>query len=242
MLIKSKKATVMYWALFGLLIAICIYIIMTYRATPAQIEEYKGEAPISLIKANQIADAKMIYIDLSSEFSVRNAAEFILENGGSCGDINGYNIWNNREGSCISADSLKKKFIERIKINMAEYLKETRLKIEYDVSFDETRVIGTTEEEIITKFFIGPLPKGETHTKPNFAVDFGYDVEEYNNMILQANNLIIKCKPEVDVLKCARESKPNWNVSDIGEERIFGFEAESYKFALYFPFSVDIIL
>jgi hypothetical protein len=228
----------MYWALFGLLIAICIYIMMTYRATPVQIEEYKGEAPISLLKANQIADAKMIYVDLSAQFSVMNAADFILENGGSCGEIEGYNLWNNQGGSCISADSVKEKFIEKIKENMADYVKG----IEYDVLFNGAKVIGTTDDDIVAKFFIGPLPKGECHVKPNFAVDFGYDIDKYDNMIIQANNLVIECMDGADILKCAEENKPNWNVVDVGEERMLGFEAEGYRFALYFPFSADIIL
>ena len=252
MLIKSKKGTVVYWTVvFGILVALTVYLLLTPRVV--ETKGYKGEIPVSLVKASQIAETKMIYFDLAAKYSAEKAVLALAEMGGfyymsPCGAVKEHNLWNNETATCIYP---KDKIIEEAQKNFFLFVKDNMRDYSAKALFKNTREDLTKESEIYMDYngkneidydlsikdttligltddvlYFAVFISGIAPTyyaNPDFNIDIGYNFSDYEVLREQADELVIACRHNATLSDCINASKEPDWKIDDSDDRTYLF-------------------
>jgi len=270
---NSKKAALLHYFVIAGFIAGFIVFHTTSLSSQPEIERFIGEPQLGLIKISQEAQKYLFYIDQATKISADQAMLDLTKKGGfalksPCGEYKEYPLWTTLEEKCYP--DYMTEFKALLNTNINNYLKklpsgETINKqekvsfypivpeIDYEFFIKENQIIGIADQEIkITMFFENPKT-GEYSVKPSFNIKTKFNLNDFQTLKEQAEELIGKCAGNPDKLQCVKENKPeNWGYtqetpfetedtnpfrfSSRSETPISGYELTPiYRFALTIP-------
>ncbi|MBW2977603.1 hypothetical protein KY331_02040 [Candidatus Woesearchaeota archaeon] len=208
-LLKQKKAMVMIFFLSILIVIIIMpMLFFTLYTKQAQFEKTLGSLQLDLIQTYHSAEQDLLYIDQSAKYSAIQTSYDLAANGGfyfpsSCGKFSDteYQLWNNKDKECYPNYELS--FKTRLTNNLNDYFNVNKLPPpKYEFTILAQNIIGIAAENMIYK-----LENGNYSIKPSFNINIGYNINEYQNIITQAKQLVEKCST-ADLQNCIKQNLP----------------------------------
>lgn len=213
----NKQGAIIHWIIFGVLIAMAIFFVGTYKETTTN--HIKGEWALHFLMDNYLEAEKVLLVQESVERNVGlEVAEEMALNGGwrsgevsACGVVENTNLWNMREGWCLPEvrGNFTSRASEKLKVRIPRG------------NFSEVYTTGKYFRAQGEKEEINSLLLKEAHFPADqryfydtsFAVDLGYSFEEYTQLGSEAKLLVEKCRNMQEFMTCVEKSLPiHWRV------------------------------
>ena len=202
----NKKGLFFHLIMFGILLAVGIFLIATKSYTVQQ--EPAGLWHLDLMaKTLQPAEIDLLELDQKARDAGWEVALLLAKQGGfsensQCGQIAGRNIWNNEDKWCIPVVK-----------EVASQLVDARI-VQKEITFNEEVMRGVGENKII-EVPGNKIQKYEYLT--NAAVDLDYSFDEYAQLEQEARELVKECTDSTELDQCVNENKlSHWQLCKEG--------------------------
>ncbi|MEK6900177.1 MAG: hypothetical protein AABX05_03565 [Nanoarchaeota archaeon] len=212
---RSKKGALFHWIVFGLLLAVGSFALMSYTSQIGM--QTKGEWQISFLRDYyQGAEKQLLQVQQTALLAGGDMAIMLSQQAGfskesPCGSYDGVQYWNNEKKFCfLNVDeeinaAFKDIFV--MKYGGDEY---------YLVSRQGEELIGSATGDIVV--YNGLVTKYTV--KPHFRVDMNYNFDDYFLLQNEAHAIVEKCKWQEKLEECITEMKPaNWRFNDCDEDK-----------------------
>jgi len=199
MIIKSKKGAILYYlVMFGFIIALTYYFVVSLYAIPAQQDGFSGEFQLEFLEEAAKIEGKKYFVEQAARESAHEAAFDLAALGGflglnpECGFLIDYNYWNNGSDFCWPdyENNFKRKFGN-------VFLENVNLTgIGYDFFVLDSRVAGAADGVLVEEIYFNGEKIGEYAFRPSFEVETDYNLSEFKIVVEQARELVLGCADE----------------------------------------------
>ncbi len=215
--------------LLALLISLT-YAFYTFQYT-AQPDKMKiGDLQGNIIKAYGEGERVLFFIEKSALLAREQAIKELGENAGmieyKCKeDVDGKLLW--VWGSKCNANEIEKNYFAYLNKNLNFYLeKYGDFKIEndnYEFEIKEKKLIGKSKKPLEFWIYREKQKVGNYYAKPDFSIDFDYDLSIYKNLYEKALYIENNCKDE----NCAKEQLKDYKAEIKTMENFFDVEVNA---------------
>ncbi len=212
----NKKGTVLHWVIFGILVALAVFFVMSKTGIIKQ--DSKGYWSLHFLKNNYLEAEKILLAQESIERDI--AKDTILElaqNGGlqktelsACGTLQQINLWNTKDHWCpldpsanfsSHASAQLKQKIPSIAFNNIGYTKNT---FHAKAKPQQLRTLLLKQAN---------FPSDQNYFyNPSFAIELSYSFDDYTQVQNEAKLIVEQCRNTQDHLTCIDKTKPtHWH-------------------------------
>lgn len=200
-MIKSKKGAVLYYlVMFGFIIALVYYFVVSLYAVPAQQGggRFPGEFQLEFLEEAAKTEGKRHFVEQAARISAHEAAMDLASLGGfvslnlECGFLVDYNYWNN--GSEFCWPDYERNFKTRFGNNFLENVNFTDMG--YDFFVLNSTAAGAADDVLVEEIYFREKKIGEYAFRPSFEVETDYDLGEFKIVVEQAKELVLGCADE----------------------------------------------
>jgi len=199
----NRKGALFHWIIFGIIGAIAVFFLVSVPGVGEAIK-IKGEWQVDFLKKGYFAAEKEMAL---KEWSVKKEGWEVIKELGlaggaeaetNCGEKEGYILWNKGEEWCLP--KIEEALMKKMGVNVAG----TEL-----VKKGPEKEIVSTEGNYVKYVYDTSL-----------RVDLDYDiVKEYDELRVEATDLIGKCRGEEELQDCVeRKKENNWKFQNCGED------------------------
>jgi hypothetical protein len=213
----NKKGSVIHWIIFGILAGFGIFFVLR---VDTDIEGVTGKWQADFLEDYYLeAEKDLLVRDQAAKFAGWQTVLELGEKGGfvegSCESMEDYSLWNGPEGWCVFLPDIKEVFSMKVK---------EKLKIYSEIKTEGKDLIGKGNKETIMSPYV---PKSSLVVVPyvkyiydtSFRVDLGYDFDEYEEILGEAQDLVSECKDNTVLEECiGQEMKSHWKLKDCNDE------------------------
>ncbi len=212
-----------YLVIFGFFMAMSYYFVVYLYAIPAKQTGFPGEVQLNFLEESAKAQGKLFFVEQAAKESAQDSALSLARRGGfsgsadilECGFHVQYNFWNKGEKWC--KPNYKENFVNLLNKEFSELTKNlTTYEINYDYFVKDTTIVGVADETLYHNIY-GPKSGdlvtgliGSYEFRPSFNIDVDYNVEEYEKLFNQAQELVTACRGKND--SCIAEKFKKFNV------------------------------
>ena len=212
--------------LLALLISLTYaFYIFQYTVQPDKMKI--GELQGNIIKTYGEGERVLFFIERSALWAREQAIRELGENAGmieyKCKeDVDGELLW--VWDSKCNANEIEKNYFTYLNKNLNFYFdKYEDFKIEkdnYEFEIKEKKLMGKSKKPLEFWIYKGILKVGNYYLKPDFYIDFDYDLNIYNNLYEKALYIENNCKDE----NCAKEQLKDYKAEVKSMENFFDVE------------------
>lgn len=214
----NKKAIIFNFAIviFTIIILTTALVVLYNKTASPGISV--GTKQAALFGLYQKSESTLFYIDQSAELSAQESIHKLAENGGfitesKCSTFLGYNIINS---SCLP--DYKTNFKTSLNQYLTKYFSSYNsynpdpgiLSNNYEYSLiqsDKLTIVGIAIYPLTLKSS-GQGTYAEYSFNPSFNIGLDYDINDYNTIIQESNQLITSCKSSDKLEKCIKDNLP----------------------------------
>ena len=208
----DKKGRVLHWAMAGILLVLAGFALISFDAEDQA--GLKADLAYTYLEGYSFATEK--HLDFRSGIIRDEALDLVLELasvGGTyqdtCGDFEGFNLWN--EGSTLCLSSAGEIFLNEVKKTSEDRFAKKQISASsYTYSLEGEHLILKSNVPFRTEV-------GNSYYEiPNhFAIDLEYSFDEYTIVENEAKLLLAKCSNRLDLRHCLDEEKDDrWEYAD----------------------------
>jgi hypothetical protein len=235
---KSKKGAI----LFNITLVFVTVIVLTtaffvLANKRVQFPSGIGGRQVEIIKTYQESDKILLYVDQAAKFSVDQSVYNLGLQGGHyskpvCGENSGYFIWQKSTTDCYpnAIETFGILINKEMDKHLNNYPPQTGLTIpkdNYEFTIHNDKVIGIALENVILTIFDSKFTsRGLYYMKPSFVVDFVFDIDQYEDIIIQTKVIFGDCESEPDKKQCVdnillTSTYSNWQSTNSGDVFLF---------------------
>lgn len=211
----NRKGAVLHWIVFLILGAFGLFFILTAKV---EIKGLDGYWQLNFLEDYYLeAEKDLLKMEEEAKFAGWEAVLELVEEGGGeseCGILEGFNLRNDLEGFCLV--DVEGNFLLKVKEKLGGIYSEFKL--------EGKDLIGKGEKKSIVTANPFDIPYANidyaSYTyNTSFRVNLGYNFDEYNSLLMEAQDLVPKCRGEVDLEKCVEEGRGvDWRLKDCDKE------------------------
>ncbi|MBW2996281.1 hypothetical protein KY332_03200 [Candidatus Woesearchaeota archaeon] len=235
--LKSKKAAVfLFFVLFGIFAGITAFFISSFNTiSPQGAADFVGQRQLYTIQASKDAQKYLLFIDQAAELSAEKAVQDFTDGGyalaSPCKTYKGYQLWTSTYKKCFPFD-YKTQFKALFSKYFNEYLPDLKdlqitqtisieylahslspqiPSIKYDFFVKENQITGIADSEIKIDMIEIDKSIGTYYIRPSFNIQTDHNIDRFEEIIIQAQTLVTKCKASIDLKAClGLHTPPAW--------------------------------
>ena len=194
----NKKAAIMHWVLLGFIIALGI--LFSSNSKLLAVEQRGGWQLDFLEGAYLPAEKSLMENDFVARKEVQETIiELALEGGfteekkSACGQVLGYNLWNNPGAWCYPSVQLNSNLEYLMLKKLAKHFPEKKFS---EISYGEKVVYGKGEKKTISS------GNDKYIYDDSFTVSLDYSFSEYDKITIEAQKLVFSCNNATNLKNC----------------------------------------
>ena len=212
----NKKGTVLHWIIFGILVALAVFFVMSKTGIIKQ--EPKAYWSLHFLKNNYLEAEKILLSYESIERIIaKDTIQELAQNGGlqkteisNCGTLQNINLWNNNNQWCMP--DAPKNFSTSATAQLNTKLPQLKFT---NLQFNKNTFSAKAPKQPLHTLLLKQhnFPSDQTYFyDPSFAIELSYSLDEYTQLQSEAKLLVEKCRNTQEFLTCIEQAKPtHWH-------------------------------